>query len=220
MQQALGTSAPNLTYALIGINIVAWLIQRGNSQFTFDYAFIENALGRNGTIGVANGEWYRIVTSGFLHSPGSFIHLGFNMYALWVLGPHLEKILGQVRFGLLYFTGLVGGALGITILESTGITLGASGAIFGLFGAMVVFQHSRGIDPLRSRLTMIIGFNLLITFTIPGISVGGHVGGLFFGFIGGLLLFNPGIRRSLPKPDIALGILLIGIAAATIGLAA
>jgi membrane associated rhomboid family serine protease len=211
VRSALGAAAPAVTYAIIALDVALWIINRGKPLITFDYGLSEPH--------VADGEWYRIVTSGFLHDPVSIFHIGFNMYALWIMGPPLERLLGHVRFAGLYMLGLLGGSLGVIILESNALTVGASGAIYGLFGAFAVFQHSRGVDILKSQITYVIGINLLLTFGIRTISIGGHLGGLTFGIIGGLLLFNPKVRAIVPKPDIVLGLLIILVATASIALA-
>jgi len=211
VRSAIGAAAPAVTYAIIAVDVLLWVVNRGNPKITSDYGLFEPL--------VADGEWYRVVTSGFLHDPFSIFHVGFNMYALWIMGPPLERLLGHVRFGALYMLGLLGGSLGVIILESNALTVGASGAIYGLFGAFAVFQHSRGVDILRSQITFIIGINLLLTFGIRTISIGGHLGGLTFGIIGGLLLFNPKVRAKVPAPNVVLGLLIVVVGVASIALA-
>ena len=115
------------------------------------------------------------------------------MWALFVIGRPLEAALGRLRFALLYGVSLLGGALGVVIVDrlgTPGLTVGASGAIFGLFGALAVIQYEAGMNPLRSGLGFIIGINLLFTFTIPGISIGGHIGGLLVGAAGAALMIR------------------------------
>jgi membrane associated rhomboid family serine protease len=150
----------------------------------------------DGVIGVDAGQWYRIVTSGFLHD--GLIHIGFNMLILWLLGQQLEPALGRLRFALVYFVGLLAGSFGVMLLSPNEFTVGASGAVFGLFGAAVVLQRSRGINPFETGLGGLIVINLLITFTLPGISIGGHVGGLIGGAVAGALLVE--LPRRLPGP--------------------
>jgi membrane associated rhomboid family serine protease len=146
---------------------------------------------------VAAGEWWRIVTSGFLHA--GMIHLLFNMLALYNLAMVLEPALGRARFVAVYATSLLTGSFGVLLLSPNSLTVGASGAVFGLMGALVVAQRARGIDPFASGLGGLIGINLLITFTIPGISIGGHVGGLLGGLVSGWILLELG-PRSLRQP--------------------
>ena len=120
--------------------------------------------------------WYRLITSGFLHF--GIVHIGLNMFFLWVLGPMLEPALGRVRFILLYIAALLGGSLGVILLDKGGISAGASGAVFGLLAAAAIGQWRRGINPLTTGIGATLLMNLVITFAIPGISIGGHIGGI------------------------------------------
>jgi len=135
---------------------------------------------------VADGEYYRLITSGFMHS--GFLHIGFNMYILWFLGNLLEPSLGPVRFGALYFAALLAGASGALLLSPQAVTVGASGAIFGLMGAAFVMQRARGMDPMQSGIGPIILINLALGFIIPNVSIGGHLGGLAGGALAGYLI--------------------------------
>ena len=110
-------------------------------------------------------EWYRIITPGFLHS--GLLHLAFNMYALWAIGNMLEPALGRLRFGIIYFGGLIAGSLGALVLDPNSLAVGASGAIFALFAATFIAQRAAGIDPWRSGIALTIGINLLITLGDP-----------------------------------------------------
>ena len=148
---------------------------------------------------VADGEYYRLLTSGFLHS--GFLHVGFNMYILWFLGNLLEPSLGPVRFAGLYLASLLTGSFVAMLLSPDAATIGASGAIFGLMGAAFVMQRARGVDPMQSGIGPMILINLALGFIIPNVSVAGHVGGL----IGGALVGLPdGPGGSLP-PAVAAG---------------
>ncbi len=137
--------------------------------------------------------WYRLVTSGFLHF--GIIHLAFNMYFLYVLGPMLEPALGRINFLLLYIASLLGGSLGVIVLDSGGITAGASGAVFGLLAAATVGLWRRGINPFTTGIGTTLILNLFITFAIPGISIGGHIGGAIAGAICGSVMLAPAHRR-------------------------
>jgi membrane associated rhomboid family serine protease len=146
---------------------------------------------------VADGEVYRLVTAGFLHS--GLFHLLVNMYSLWILGTLLEPAVGRVRFVLIYFVSLLAGSFGALLVSPNAVTVGASGAIFGLMGAAVLVMRQRGIDPMQSGLPLWIGINLVFSFAVPGISVGGHVGGLIGGALAAIALFElPDRVRSLP----------------------
>ncbi len=174
-----------VTYGLIGLNVLVYLIsvvmdrRPGLDRFTFDWALYPPAVGA--------GEWWRLITGGFLHAGA--IHIGMNMFVLYMIGGSLELAIGRARFLAVYAVGLVGGALGVVLVDPRGLTVGASGAIFGLFGLLAVFELARGINPLQSGLGPVLLLNLVFTFTIPGISVGGHVGGLLAGGLAGAVLF-------------------------------
>lgn len=187
---------PVLTQALIAINIAAFLLDLilggGVTSRGSDRLFTEGAL--YGPLISSAHEYWRLVTYGFLHS--GIIHIGFNMYILWTLGQMLEPTVGSSRFGLLYFTSLLAGALGALIVTPDASTVGASGAVFGLMGGAIVALRSRGFDPLRSDIGAILLLNLLITFVIPGISIGGHIGGLIGGLAASWLLLDYGKRNS------------------------
>ena len=138
-------------------------------------------------------EWYRLVTSGFLHF--GVIHISLNMYFLYILGPMIEPALGRVNFFLLYMASLLGGALGAILIDGGSLTAGASGAIFGLLAAMTVGLWRRGVNPFTTGIGTVLILNLFITFAIPGISIGGHLGGAAAGAICGLVMLAPGHRR-------------------------
>lgn len=149
-------------------------------------------------VGVAAGEPWRIVTGAFLHA--GMLHLAMNMLLLWLLGSQLEPALGRLRFLALYITGVLAGSFGVLLVDPTAPTVGASGAIFALMGAMVMAQRARGIDPWQSGIGGLIVLNLLVTFTVPNISVGGHVGGLIGGLVAGGVVFelDKRVRSAVP----------------------
>ncbi len=136
---------------------------------------------------IADGDWWRLITSGFVHY--GLLHIGFNMFVLLQLGTLLEPALGRIRFASLYLAALLGGACGALLLDPNALTAGASGAVFGLMGAALLGLWRRGIDPFKTGLGGLLLINLLLTFVIPGISVGGHLGGLAAGAAAGGILF-------------------------------
>lgn len=205
---------PVLTYILIGINVAVALGGFLSGANTTGGGTGGSSLVNDGAVSrfyIDQGEYWRLVTSGFLHS--GFFHLLFNMFALYILGGMLEPAIGRLKFGVVYFVSLLAGAFGALLLSPDALTVGASGAIFGLMGAAVIVMRDRGINPMESGIGLWIGLNLLITFTIPGISIGGHIGGL----IGGLLvalLFTEVASRLRPSDS------LLTLVAAAIGVIA
>jgi len=163
---------PTLTFALMGLNIAIFLLGESANvnRVFFDYGLY-----------AGTDEYYRLVTAGFLHD--GILHVGLNMWALYNLGPVVERSLGRVKFGLVYSIALLAGSAGAVLLKPDQITVGASGALYGLFGALVILYRHHGLNVMRSGLGMSIILNVVFTLTIPNISVGGHLGG----FIGGII---------------------------------
>jgi len=191
------TSPPQLTYVLIALNVtafVALMASGGGFNGTSGSVFLNGALNAPD---VASGEWWRIVSAGFLHA--GILHLAFNMYFLYFLGTLLEPAIGKVRFGLIYVVSLVGGSIGALLLSPNAFTVGASGAVFGLMGAAILAMRARGIDPMQSGLGVTLLLNLAITFLIPGISIGGHLGGLFAGGLIGYFMLDVADRKNIPR---------------------
>jgi membrane associated rhomboid family serine protease len=207
---------PVLTYFLIGVNVLVALgAMLGGASATTGGIGGSSLLaeGSVSRVAIADGEYWRLLTSGFLHA--GFLHLAFNMFALYILGQLLEPAIGRLRFGLIYFVALLAGSFGALLVEPDAPTVGASGAIFGLMGAAVVVMRSRGISPMESGLGLWIGLNLLITFTIPNISIGGHIGGLIGGSVAAFLLFD--VRNRLRVPEIVPTAVCVVLAAASVG---
>ena len=117
------------------------------------------------------------------------------MVLLYQLGQLLEPALGHLRFGLTYAAALLGGSAGAMVLQPSGLHGGASGAVFGLMAAAAVGLQQRGINPFRTGIGTILALNLLITFTIPGISIGGHLGGAAAGALCAVFVLDPQRRR-------------------------
>lgn len=220
VQHGIGAIAtrPVVTQALIGINIAVFVIGMlvsGNAgrylsgsvtSFHIDFGLIARgcsaAIGNVcvGTVGVGDGEWYRIVTSGFLHY--GLIHILVNMYALWVLGSAVEQMGGRAKLGVVYGVALLAGAFGALLLSPGDLTAGASGAIYGLMGAIFLAMRARGIPFRNSPLLGVLLLNLILTVGLNGISLGGHVGGLIGGGIAGWVLFDyanqPNVNVKVP----------------------
>jgi membrane associated rhomboid family serine protease len=168
---------------------------------------------------VADGEWYRVVTSGFLH--GSPLHLAFNMFALYILGTFLEPVLGTPRFVAIYAASLLAGSLGVVIHQPDSLvtTVGASGAVFGLFSAAFVIARGRGMQQIATQLGFLIVINLAFTFGDPNISIGGHIGGLIGGAIFAFVI-RAGDRGSLGPRRIPIEIAVIAAIGVLCGVAA
>ncbi len=206
---------PRVTYALIAINVVAFIAE-GNvsingspSSSVYEEGALFGSVRGVPGLGVAHGQWWRLVTSGFLHE--NLIHIGFNMYVLYILGRMIEPAIGSLRFGVLYGVSLLTGSLGALLVTPHSPTVGASGAVFGIMGAAAVEMRARQIPVMQSGVGGLILINLVISFTLPGISWGGHVGGLIGGALAATLL-QLGDRRRLRALALA-GCALIAAAA-------
>ncbi len=191
---------PIVSQVLMAVNVAVFVVSVAmgdgflRGAIALDGLLIDGAL--FGPAVDQGGEWYRIITSGFLHYGA--IHLAFNMYALWILGPTFERSLGSVRFALIYLASLLGGAFGALLVSPDALTAGASGAIFGLLGVAVISQRSLGISLWQTGLGYVLLLNLLITFGVSSISVGGHLGGLTVGLLAGWLVYEAPRRVKFP----------------------
>jgi membrane associated rhomboid family serine protease len=189
-------AVPRATYALIAINVIVFLTEQG--QFTLFSGEAHGSVYEKGALlgsseypplagqGVGYGQWWRIVTGGFLHE--NILHIGLNMWVLYILGQMLEPAIGSIKFLAIYVTSLLAGAFGALLITPHSLTVGASGAIVGLLGAVAVEMRARQISMMRSGVGGQIVFLLLWTFFVPGISVGGHVGGLIGGALAALAI--------------------------------
>ena len=202
---------PRVTVGIIIVCAVAMLASGnlgfgsgGGGRLTTDFALYGPA--------IADGDWWRLVTGGFLHA--NLIHIFFNMYLLWILGQMLEPMLGSGRFAALYFTALLWGSFGALLLTPDRLTVGASGAVFGLMGAAAVELRARGINPFETGIGGLIVFNLIFSFVLSGISIGGHIGGLIGGAAAGFLFLQADERRIPRNLALALSVALAAVVAA------
>jgi len=183
---------PQVTFALIAINVILFLSEGSftlNGQPTgkvYEEGALFGSIRGVPTLGVAHGQWWRLVTNGFLHE--NLLHIGLNMWALYYLGMILEPVLGHLKFGVIYGVSLLTGSFGALLVTPHALTVGASGAVFGLVGAAAVEVRARQIPIMQSGIGMLILFNLIFSFTVPGISWGGHVGGLIGGVLAALVI--------------------------------
>jgi membrane associated rhomboid family serine protease len=144
---------------------------------------------------------WRLLTAGFLHA--SLIHIGLNMLSLYFVGRSLEPAIGRTNFVAIYLASLLAGSFGALVFQPDVPTLGASTAIFGIFGALIAVAHARGISLMASGLGPILAINLLFTLTVSNISIGGHLGGLVAGLLCGQVIIEVGERRRQPKLALA-----------------
>jgi membrane associated rhomboid family serine protease len=192
------------TYALIAICVVAFIaeiatggtISSGGGTVTNDgglFAYFNNG---GDPIGVAGGQPYRIVTSAFLHA--GIFHIGFNMFALYILGNLIEPAIGTVRFVGIFAVAVLSGSFLVLVIDPNQLTVGASGGIFGLMGAAFLIARNRGLDQLASQIGFFVIINLVFTFGSSSISVGAHIGGLVGGALAAFFI-NQVERRGLPN---------------------
>lgn len=204
---------PIVTQALIAINVLVFVIGLGLGDTMSGRGSGQDGLlddiGLFGRYIAELNEWWRILTSGFGHF--GIIHIGLNMFALYRLGPPVERSLGWRRFILLYVAALLGGSFGALLAEPNALTAGASGAVFGLMGALLAGQRSLGIDVWRSGLGPTLVLNFVISISIPGISIGGHLGGLAAGFVCGWVNYELVRRKRLPKYGVEAIFVAVGV---------
>jgi membrane associated rhomboid family serine protease len=218
-----GLSGAFVTRALVIINVGVFFLnlaqgaslgQNGGSLFIDGALIGRGELVSGEMIGVAEGEWYRMITAMFLH--GSLVHLGFNMVMLYWIGTPVEQAVGHLRFLLIYFvSGLCGSAGALALTNPNAITVGASGAIFGILGAALVYERQRTFVLGGSALSIIV-INLVLSFVVPNISIGGHLGGLIGGAACGLALSRMGrVHAAYGRPGVLgfAGVAVVALAA-------
>lgn len=219
---------PLVTYTIIALCVVVYLAQRVQPDVTSRLAFVP---------ALAATEPWRFVTSVFAHSPGSVTHILFNMYAVWLVGPTLEAALGRARFVALYLLAGIGGSVGylvaqtpLSVLDGSTVgdtgwysaAVGASGAVFGLFGALLVMQWGRS-GTWNPVLLAMLGINLAMPLFVAGIAWEAHIGGLITGAVIGLVFSRLGGKRSALAPastKASWGVHWVGLAAVAAVLAA
>lgn len=197
---------PIVTYSIILLNIIVFMLS------LLDYNMIINYFA-NYYINVKNGEIYRLLTACFVHA--NFLHIFFNMYALYYIGPMVEKYYGKLKYLLIYLGSGIMGSL-FSVVLSNNVSIGASGAIFGLFGSMLYFgyKYRATLDGfVRSGIIPVLFINLILGFIVPNIDVYGHIGGL----VGGLLLsYIVGVYRKTKKKNTINGLIIITLLIASL----
>ncbi len=203
-----------VTKIIIAINVVVFLLQQVQDTVTQRFELIGLAGdGHGGAIGVAAGEYYRLLTAAFLHE--NVVHIGLNMMALYFVGPPVERALGRSRFVALYLLAALGGTVASYMWGAPFVpSLGASGAIFGIFGALLIITRRVGAD--ITSILVLIGINLVFSFSVPGIDWRAHIGGLVVGsIVAAGFVFAPRGQRMLVQVGVCVLVLavLVGLAA-------
>ena len=199
-------SAPIVTQILIAINVAVFIGETatgtplgGVSSTGVGTLYEKGAL--YGPLVVNQHEYYRLLTSGFLHD--GILHIAFNMLFLFFMGPVLEPAIGRVNYIAVYFASLLAGSFGALLFSPQLPTVGASGALFGVLGALMVVSHYRGISIWQNGLGITLLINIVFSLSVSGISIGGHLGGFLGGGICGWLIVQVGERRNMPAAAIA-----------------
>ncbi len=202
-----------VTKILIGINVLVFLINLAQGS---TLGQVSGTLFEKGALfvpgGLDQGEWWRLITAAFLHA--SLIHLGMNMLVLWFIGAPVEQAIGRGRFLAIYMVSGLAGSAGAIIFSPNAVTVGASGAIFGILGAALVLEL-QGSKVLGGQAFGLIAINLVFTFAIPNISVGGHVGGLIGGALSMLAFSRLGRTHGIyGRPGVLgiAGVIAVGVA--------
>ena len=221
--RSLSAHGPYVTFTLIGLNVALFVLElatggqlNGTGSWIYEKGvLVSTAVDSSGqVVGVAQGEWWRLITATFLHY--GLIHLGMNMLVLWFIGPPLEEYFGHGRYLLVYIVSGLAGSAGALIWSPDTLTVGASGAIWGIMGAALVLE-ARRIWVFGGQAMGLVIFNLAFTFLVPGISIGGHIGGLIGGGVCALAFSS--FRRSPALATLsmaAVGVVSVGIAVAQV----
>jgi membrane associated rhomboid family serine protease len=199
---------PIVTMVLIGINLAFFLVTALQARSAMNLA--PSTLYLQGSLipaEVSSGDNWRLLTAGFLHA--NLIHIATNMVSLFMLGIPLERILGRGRFSLIYLLSLAGSSVSVMLFSyEFAPTIGASGAIYGLMGALLVTFKRLGYD--LKQLLIVVAINIYITFQFPGISWQGHLGGLVVGaIVGAAMVYPPQRSRRQWQWGVTIGVLVV-----------
>src|SRR3954447_8657518 len=201
-----GMPAPIATYTILAVTVVIGLLELFNPRLSIK---IVDLLALTKT-GIESGEYYRLLSVVLVHDPSNFLHLAFNMYALFLIGPIVEALYGPVRFVVIYAVCAAAGSAASFVFSAADVSVGGRGAIFGLFSVLLVANvlHkpvlTRQARTLTQQIGMLIAVNLVLSFAIPGIDIAAHIGGLLAGAWLGLVMVPRGATlRSFwtPAPD-------------------
>jgi len=208
----LSADTSRVTLGLVVLNVLVYLVQLVRPELPVQLGNLALASDGGQLIGVAEGQYYRLLTAAFLH--GGVLHLLLNMYALSAIGPSLEAALGRTRYLALYLLAALGGSTLSYLVSAPGtLGVGASGAIFGLFGAFYVVVRRMGGD--TNQILVLLGVNLLITFSVPLIDWRAHLGGLAVGLVlAAVFAYTPaGPRRGTAHAAACAGVLAVLVVA-------
>ena len=205
---------PTVTQALIAINVILFLAETatgaplggGGGGTVFDHGALA------GPFISQSHEYWRLVSAGFLHD--GLLHILFNMIFLYLMGPMLEPAIGRVNFAVVYFVSLLAGSFGALLFQPDALTIGASGACFGVLGALIVVAYYRGISIWQSGLGLTLVINIVFSLSVHGISIGGHLGGVVGGAICGWLIVQLSERRRMQAVAIAACLVVAAISVA------
>ncbi|MGH2866622.1 MAG: rhomboid family intramembrane serine protease [Solirubrobacteraceae bacterium] len=220
-------TVPSVTQALIGLNVLVFVAETatgaplggggGGSVWNHGALFGPALTGSNPfPFYTGTHEYWRLLTAGFLHD--GLLHILFNMVFLYFMGMMLEPAIGRVNFAVIYFVSLLAGSFGALLFQPDSPTIGASGACFGVLGALIVVAYYRGISIWQSGLGLTLVINIVFSLSIAGISIGGHLGGVVGGAICAFLLVQIGERRRMPAAAIA-GCLVVAAISAVAAIA-
>jgi membrane associated rhomboid family serine protease len=197
-------SEPIVTYTLIAVNVIAYLAEGSSGGQVTGSGVTGTVLQKGELFGPAISilhQYYRLLTSGFLHL--NFQHIFFNMLFLFFMGRMLEPAIGRLNFAVVYFVSLLAGSFGALLFTPHSPTVGASGAAFGVLGALMVVAHDRRIPIWSSGLGITLVINIAFSLAYPGISIGAHVGGFFGGLICGAAVVRLGERQGMRAAALA-----------------
>jgi membrane associated rhomboid family serine protease len=206
-----------VTKILIGLNVAVFLLELAvgdrlvNDLDLYALCGTNPFNGQQQCIGVADGEWYRVLTSAFLHEQNNPLHIGFNMLSLWWIGAPLEQLLGRVRYLAIYVVSALAASAAVLLIAPDAPTLGASGAIFGLFGATAVFMRRMRYD--MRPILILLGLNIVFSFTWAHVSWQAHLGGLVAGSVIAIAMaYAPRERRDLVQWGTVAAVLVLSLA--------
>jgi membrane associated rhomboid family serine protease len=206
------SSTPTVTQILIAINVIVFFAETatgaplgGGGGLNGSTVYIHGLL--FGPSISQNHEYWRLVTAGFLHD--GLLHILFNMVFLYFMGQVLEPAIGRLNFIAVYAASLLAGSFGALLFQPQALTVGASGACFGVLGALIVVSRARGISIWQSGLGLTLAINIVFSLSVQGISIGGHIGGVVGGLITGWLIVELAERRRMQSAAL-LGCVAVG----------